>query len=146
MVDLVTIRDGPSLVPATRLDLDQLEKVRSGTPLRTAVTFARSNQHMRWYRALVGVVADAIGLHPDTLHAELKFKAGFVRRILMSNQFGVAVELESAAFAAMDETRFTEFRTIAVELLFRHYLEGVNRAAVFGQVYDLLGEPCPWQS
>jgi hypothetical protein len=147
MVEIVTIkpRDGPPrLLPASRLDLDELEKVRPGKPLRTVVTFPRSLPHLRWYRSLIGVVADGLGIHADTLHAQLKWEAGFVRRILTSEQFGVAVELESVAFKTMDEAKFTEFRELAVAILFKRYLPGVRRRDVYARVSDLLGEPCPW--
>lgn len=138
-------KDGPPrLVPASRLDLDELEKVRPGRQLRTRITFARSLPHLRWYRALIGVVADGLGIHADTLHAQLKYEAGFVRRILTSQQFGVAVELDSVAFATMDETKFTEFRQIAVAILFKRYLPGVKRKDVYARVEELMGEPCPW--
>jgi hypothetical protein len=138
MVDLVTIRDGPSLIPATPFDLELLEKVRGKRPLRTSVVFSRSVPHNRWYRALVSVVADGLGLHPDTLHAELKFKAGLVRRILMA-QCGPVVELESCAFATMDEAKFTEYVNLAVEIIFRDYLPGVKRKGVYARVEELVG-------
>lgn len=138
MVDLVTVRDGPSLVPATPFDVQQLEKLRPGRPFRTTVVFNRSVQHNRWYRALVSIVADGLGLHPDTLHSELKFKAGMVRRILIG-QAQPFVELHSTAFEAMDEGKFTEFVTLAVEILFRDYLPGVKRDHVFKRVEELVG-------
>src|SRR5437879_1261313 len=103
MVDLVTVRDGPSLVPATPFDVQQLEKLRPGRSYRTSVVYSRSVQHNRWYRGLVSIVADSLGLHADTLHSELKFKAGMVRRILLAQSSASPfVELHSTAFDAMD--------------------------------------------
>jgi hypothetical protein len=140
MVDLVTVRDGPSLVPATPFDVQQLEKLRPGRPYRTSVVYSRSVQHNRWYRGLVSIVADGLGLHPDTLHADLKFKAGMVRHILLgATSRAPYVELHSTAFDAMDEAKFTEFVTLAVEILFRDYLVGVPRGNVFQRVEELVG-------
>lgn len=138
MVDLVTTWNGAALVPATRADFAALDRVRTNAPLATKVVFRRSVEHNRWYRGLVGVVADGLGLHPDALHAELKFKAGLVRRILLG-EAGPYVELESCAFATMDETQFREYVSLAIELIFRDYLPGVRRGPVFKQVQELVG-------
>lgn len=138
MVDLVTHWDGKVLVPATAFDRSTLERVRGKQPLATTVTFRRSVVHNRWYRALVGVVAEGLGVHPQALHADLKLKAGLVRQILL-NASGPLVELESCAFATMDEARFREYVGIAVEIIFRDYLPGVRRADVYEQVKQLVG-------
>lgn len=138
MVDLVVIRDGPSIVPATPMDMEQLQKLRPGRPHRASIVYSRSVQHNRWYRGLVSVVADGLGLHPDTLHAELKFKAGMVRQILLGSA-GPFVELQSTAFDQMDEAKFTEYVTLAVEILFRDFLPGVKRDNVFRRVEELVG-------
>lgn len=147
MVEFVGIRprDGePRIIPASRLDVDALAKIRPGRELRTRITFARSLPRMRWYRGLLAIVAEGLGVHPDGIHAELKFKCGFVRRILTSKEFGVAVELESAAFNSWDEVRFGEFLDLAIPRLFEDYLPGVKRKDVYARVEAWLGEPCPW--
>lgn len=144
MVDFIGVREGHRIVAATALDLEELEKLRSGQPLRVTAVFDRSGPHNRWFHKLLGVVADGLGMHPAALKADLKWKAGLVSRVLTSKDFGVAVELKSTAFAAMDESEFTDFRRIAVEVLFRDYLPGVQRRDVYAQVEGLTGEPCPW--
>jgi hypothetical protein len=138
MVDLVTTWNGKALVPATKADIAALDRVRKGAPLGTKVIFRRSVVHNRWYRGLVGVVADGLGLHPDALHAELKSKAGLVRRILLGDA-GPFVELESCAFATMDESAFREYVSLAIEIIFRDYLPGVRRGPVFKQVEAMVG-------
>lgn len=138
MVDLTTERAGLALVPSTPFDVAQIEKLRPGRAFRTTVIFNRSVQHNRWYRGLVSVCADGLGLHPDTLHCELKFKAGMVRRILIG-QAQPFVELHSTAFDSMDEAKFTEYVTLAVEILFRDYLVGVKRDHVFKRVEEMVG-------
>jgi hypothetical protein len=138
VIDLVTVRDGPALVPATPFDLEQIERITRGRPARTVVTFPRSLPHQRWYRALVAVVADGLGLPPGTLHAELKFKAGLIEHIV-AGRAGVAVELRSTAFAAMDEAEFTAYVRLAVEIIFRDYLPSVRREDVFAHVEAMVG-------
>jgi hypothetical protein len=146
MPEIITTkpRDGPlCLIPATQMDLDALAKVRPNKLLRTRITFDRSLPAMRWWRGLLAIVGEGLGIDPAGIHAELKFKTGFIRRIYTSQAFGVAVELESAAFNSWDEQRFTEFRSLAIPLLFETYLPGVKRKDIFRRVEQMLG-PCPW--
>lgn len=138
-VDLVAIRDGPKLVPATPYDLECLEQVRPGKPARVRLTHPRSVARNRWYRALVGVVAEGLGFSPQALHAELKFKAGLVKQIYMSQAAGTVIELKSVAFATMDETEFWSFVDMAVEIIFRDYLPGIDRNSVIARVHELVG-------
>ncbi len=146
MVDITVIRpkdDGPPrLIPASPYDVEQLERVRAGKPALASVVFKRSLPALRWYRALVGIIAEAKGIPPNALHAELKFKAGLIRQILLSNGKPI-VELESVAFNSIDEIQFTEFRSHAVTIIFRDYLEPSDRKSVWRKVEELVG-PCPW--
>jgi hypothetical protein len=120
------------------MDEAQLEKLRPDRPYRASIVYSRSNQHNRWYRGLVSIVAEGLGLHPDTLHAELKFKAGLIEHIIMGAAGPMPV-LYSTKFSEMDEARFTEFVNLAVEIIFRDYLEGVRRGDVFKRVEELVG-------
>lgn len=146
MVDLTVIRpkdDGPPrLIPATQFDIERFGRIRAGKPALARITFPRSLQHLRWYRGLVGVVADAVGMHPNALHAHLKFKAELVRSIILVDGKPV-VELKSTAFSEMDEGEFNDFRITAVNVLFRDFLDGVRRADVWKRVEEICG-PCPW--
>lgn len=149
MVELTVIKpkEGePRLIVDTAFDLAQLDKIRAGKPALASVTFKRSLPHLRWYRGLLAVVAEARGMHPDELHADLKFKAGFVKRILLSATGRPFVELHSVAFKgedAIDEIKFTEFRIIAVNIIFRDYLDPSDKPEVWRRVEDIVG-PCPW--
>lgn len=136
------IRGTACLVPASAHDLERLEHVRAGRPLRTEVSFARSGPHHRWYWALVGVVADGLGMPRQQLHCELKLKAGLIKSIMLAGKTSV-VELESTSFAAMDEGRFSEYVSVAVEIIFRDFLPGVRRGPVFKQVEALVGPRPP---
>jgi hypothetical protein len=137
-MEIVAIREGPKILPATAFDLERLEKVREGTPFHASIVFARSLPLHNWYHALVSVVADGLGLHHDTLHAELKAKAGKVARILFLER-GPVIELKSTAFRAMDNIEFSEFVAIAERLVFEHYLPGVRKKDVLRRVADLVG-------
>lgn len=153
MVDITVIRpedDGGQpklLVAPTGLDIAMYQKLRPGKPGGASVFYPRSLRHLRWYRGLIGIVADARGMHPDELHADLKFKAGLVQRILLSDAGKPYVELKSVAFRrgeqVMDEAEFTEYRIIAVNLIFRDYLDPTDKPEVWRRVEELCG-PCPW--
>lgn len=148
MVALTTIRlsEPPRLVAATAADLETLEGIKVGRRLTTTVTYSRSIKHNRWFHKLVDVVAEGLGRPPSWLKCELKLRAGLYDDVHRSPTFGTVPIIKSLAFDAMDETEFTAFRKIAVELLFNEpdMLQGVNRKDVYKQVSDLLGEACPW--
>lgn len=128
------------MVPATAFDLEQLERLRQGgSGMRIRATYPRSMQHQRWYRALISVVAEGIGWQPNGLHKEIKFRAQLIENIFMLKGGGVAVELKSTAFGAMDEPDFKQYTDLALEIIFRDFLPGVQRNSVIAQVHDMVG-------
>lgn len=146
MVDFVGVRPKggvPRIIAANPADLEVLERLRPGKPFAVKAVFKRSVPHHRFYWGLVGIVADALGMSAYTLHAQLKYEAELVERILSCQAFGVAVQLKSTAFDKMDETTFTAYRARAVDIIFERYLPGVTRKDVFQRVEDMCG-PCPW--
>lgn len=144
MVEFIGIREHSRIVAATPADLEELDKVRAGRPLHVAVSYDRSSRHNRWFHKLLAVVADGIGEHPAVLKLELKYSAGLVNAVFMSKLFGRHIDFKSTAFDKMDESEFTAFRVLAVEIIFRDILPGVRRQDVYRQVEDLTGEACPW--
>ena len=101
------------------------------TPFQVGITFSRTSKLNRWYRGLVGKVAEAIDCNPDALHAELKFKAGLIDQIIMVKSAavggGVAIRLKSTAFPLMEDADFSRYVDYAVELIFRDYLPHVRK-------------------
>jgi hypothetical protein len=134
-MDLLLVRDKArqALIPATSVDQDRLRSIRWTNPIQAQLMFLRSSNLQRWYRGLVGKVAEAIDASPDALHAELKFKAGLVEQIIMVQSAAVrgavAIRLKSTAYPAMDQTSFSRYVDIAVELLCRDYLGHVKSRA-----------------
>lgn len=107
--------------------------------MRITATYPRSLQHQRWYRALVSVVADGVGMQPDALHKELKFRAQLIEHIFIAQGGAVAIELKSTRFRDMDEPDFTAYTNLAIEIIFRDFLPGVSRNSVIAQVNDMVG-------
>jgi hypothetical protein len=142
-MDLCTVRVGNKLVPATQLDLDRLDSVRSKRPMQTTLIFTRSSPLNRWYRGLCSIVAEGLDMHPEQLHQELKFRAGLIEQIIMVKSpkigNGVAVRLRSTAFAAMEDGEFREYVNLATEIIFRDYLPGVRRKDVYKRVEEWVG-------
>lgn len=134
MVDLVMVRESRKfmrLVPATQMDEDRLRGLRTDDPFQVQITFTRTSRLNRWYRGLVGHVAEGIGADPNALHADLKFKAGLVQQILALPASGerppvMAVQLRSTAFPLMDDVEFSTYCDVATELLFRDYLPHIK--------------------
>lgn len=132
MVALVTkqvlVRGTPVLVPATPRDLGILVKQHQNVPLNTILRGPhRSRQQEEWYRKLVAVVADGIGVAPQLLHEELKEKGG-------------KVVLKSCA--NMDDAEFNAFVSGAVDRIFAEILPGVRRADVIAEAERLAD--CGW--
>ncbi len=144
MVEFVGIRKQQAIVAATASDLEQLEHLRQGQPMRVVATFPRSLRHHRWYRGLISAAAEGLDLPSEMLHQQIKFKAGLVSQIVRLDGGGVAVQLKSTSFDAMDESEFTAYAKLAVEILFRDYLPSVRREDVFRHVSEMVGYPCPW--
>jgi hypothetical protein len=129
----------PTLVPGRPEDIEKLSRAVGKYPMwRTVLAGpARSRQEEKWYRALVGIVADGIGIHPDRLHAELRFRAGKITGIIESPLFGVAPQLKSSR--DMDDAEFHAFVSLATDIIFLEYLPGVRRKDVLREVERLVG-------
>lgn len=142
MVNLVTIRDGPTLVPATRYDLEVLDGVNSSRPLRTSLTFSTDEPLRRWYWSFITIVAEGIGVPVQSLHRDLKFKAGLIESIFLSQSGLPVVELKSTAKRRMDGIEFGQYVELCKELVFRDYLPGVTRKLVYQRV-EQMAAPLP---
>jgi len=150
-VDLFTKRvpvvDAPSLVPdggfvlvpAMPEDAERLARASRKHPTwRTRLTgVARSRQEERWYRGLVGVVADGIGMDPNALHFELKYHAGKIINIVNSPLLGLNLVLKSST--QMDDEEFHAYVRMAEAILFEKYLPGVRKKDVLQRVFELTG-------
>jgi len=119
-----------ALLPATSIDEERLRAIRCyDQPMQVQTMFTRTSRLNRWYRGLLGKVAEAIDANPDALHAEIKFKAGLIEQIIpVRAAIGstVAIRLKSTAFPLMEDADFSRFCDVAVELLFRDYLPHVK--------------------
>jgi hypothetical protein len=126
-MDLCMVRDERrlALVPATDLDRDRLTRLPKSAPMEVMARFNRTSSLNRWYRGLVGHVADAIGVNPDALHADLKFKARLIERIFTCDGT-IAVQLRSTAFPVMQDGEFDTYCTVATDIMFREHLPHVR--------------------
>lgn len=145
-VGIVPVSGEPRIIAASAYDLEQLERLRRGVPFANSSIFKRSLKAHRWYWGLLTLVGHSIDMHPDDLHAHLKFEAGRIARRSLHNG-KLVVELKSEGFSgphAMDETEAREYRIAAVNIIFRDFLDPVDRPEVFRQVDEYVGFPCPW--
>jgi hypothetical protein len=141
-MDLLMVRHERhrSLVPATDLDWERFARVPRDYPCQVMLRFERTSKLNRWYRGLVSKVAEAIGVHPDQLHADLKFKAGLIEQLLAGAQPGtMAIKLRSTAFPAMEDLEFATYCDVAVELLHRDYLGHVADRDWQRQIIEWVG-------
>lgn len=137
-MELRTIRDGPRLVPATQHDLELLLGLpERAKPLRTRVTLDRSSKLHRWYWSLLNLVAEGIDLPVKVLHVTLKAKAGLVDGIVAGPQ-GAQLIIQSTAHDLMGDDEFRPYVHRAVDIIFRDYLDGSQRADVLRRVNEMV--------
>ncbi len=131
------IRAPCAIVPARAVDLERLDKIKKRDGINVILRGPhRSRQEEKFYRALINYVADGLGIHPDTLHAELRYKAGKIARIVNSNEFGASVELKSSV--AMDRAEYDAYVRVAIDIIFADYLPGVRRKDVLDEVRKMV--------
>ena len=132
-----------ALVPATAVDEERLRGIRHFEPMQVQTHFSRTSKLNRWYRGIVGRVAEGIDASPDALHCELKFKAGLVQQIIMvkSPKVGgaIAVRLKSTAYPEMDETEFSNYVDLAIEIMCRDYLGNISSRRMQQHILDWVG-------
>lgn len=120
--DFQKLADAPSKYPAW--------KTRCAGP-------ARSRQEEKWYRALVGVVAEGIGRDPNGLHWDIKIEAGKIVGMLDTEHYGLLPVAKSSV--DMDDEEFHAYVQMATEIMFAKYLPTVRRKDVYRRVYELTG-------
>jgi hypothetical protein len=132
-MDLWLVRDKRRrvLAPATSIDEERIGSIRIDEPMQVQTTFVRTGPLHRWWRGLVGRVAEAIDVPHDALFQEIKFKAGLIAQIMPvfadgGKGGGVAIRLKSTAYPLMDDADYSHFIDIGLELLFRDYLPGIR--------------------
>ena len=135
------------LVPSTPIDEERLRSIRLfDQPMQVTTRFTRTGRLQRWYRGLVGCVADGIDANPDALHHEIKFKAGLIEQIIpvrSAGVGGVAVRLRSTAYPLMDDAEFSHYCDVATEIICRDYLSGISRRAAQKQILEWVGHRPP---
>ena len=144
-MDLLLVRDPKEVVlrPATSVDYDRLRSIKWRGPIQAQIMFLRSGNLQRWYRGLVGKVADGIGANPDLLHAELKFQAGLIEQIMLVRsaavQGAIAVRLKSTAYPAMEQAAFSHYVDVATEIMCRDYLSGIKSRQQEKLIHEWVG-------
>jgi hypothetical protein len=131
------------LLPFEKDDFQKLADANSKYPAwKTRCTGpARSRKEEKWYRALVGVVADGLGRQPEGLHWDLKKDAGKIVAMVDTAEFGILPVLKSST--EMDDEEYHAYVRIAEALIFTKYLPNVRRKDVYQRVYELTGERPP---
>ena len=129
----------PVLVPGRAEDIAKLDQVKSNYPLwHTHLSGPkRSRQEEEWYWSLLGVAGDGLGMHPNTLHFELRFLAGKIQQIIQSDLLGTHLKLTSTT--QMDHDEYHAYVVLAVDILFSRYLPEIRRQDIYQRVLELTG-------
>jgi len=117
-----------ALVPATDLDAARLRSLPRDWPLQVQTRLSRTSRLNRYWRGIVAKAAEGLGIHPQALHNDIKFKAGLVEQIMLSGAVPnmLMVKLRSTAFPEMGDEEFAAFVDFGIECLFRDYIPGIR--------------------
>lgn len=131
-----------SLRPADEAGNDALRKVANGELVSIEIKRPRNLNHHRLFWALMSIVWDNMDheRYPtvEDLTAAVKISAGLRTRIELPNG-EVGFIPGSIAFHKMDQMAFTEFYDRVCDLICKHFLPGVENAALREEVEIMTG-------
>ncbi len=119
-----------ALVPATDLDASRLTSLPRDWPFQVQTMLTRTSKLNRWYRGIVGKVAEAIDVHPQQLHNDLKLKASLLEQVMLSGTMpgAIVVKLRSTSFPEMGDDEFSGYCDFAIPEIFKSYAPGIKAA------------------
>lgn len=134
------MRRGAFLSACTPFDADMLETLPQGKSLVVRVSQRRSVASLRLYWAMLKLVCDNLDqpLRPDTLHAWIKLKLGYVEQIKLRT--GEIIEVPgSVAFDKMDAATFRGFFDAAKALITDQIIPQLDSAKLEKEAHAMLG-------
>lgn len=126
------------LVPATPLDLEELERYRIGTRLHVTIEQPTDDSLMRFYRAVVSKAAKAIGQDPDSLHWWLRIECGLWREVVI---FDGSSSIQPLSLKEIPDARFREYVDRAIEVITTRVVPGADVEDLLNDVHRHIGEP-----
>jgi len=110
---------GGRLSPVSAWDAELLSDYPHGTEFDLVARTKRSKPHNGMYWAQLAQIVKATGAYPtpEHLHIWIKHRLGYTEPICDPSGKIVAVNVDSTAFAAMDQAAFMRFYEHAVQLV-----------------------------
>jgi hypothetical protein len=132
-------KDFGRLVPCDDAAAAMLAKIKHGDVVQIEVKRPRNIMHHRKFFALLNLVFANQDKYdqPEHLLAALKASVGHCDFLPGKDGMLVAVP-KSIAFHKMDQTAFNEFYDRCVDKIARHFLPGVDSAALRAEVEELI--------
>ena len=128
----------PALVPARERDFEELRVIEEKGGLQTTILpYTKADALRDYYWGLVTLVADGLGISKDDLHAQLKFKAGFIHSYVPGPTGPIAIVKSIARPISLAKLR--AYVDVAIEIIFIDYLPGVRRQDVIAEVERRVG-------
>lgn len=111
-----------------------LARVPFGKVVYVEVKQPRNGKHHRLYWTLCQRIADAIGSEAETVSDVLKIRTGHCNNV--QTKRGVLQLPKSISFAAMDQTKFSEFFEQCLTVIYGEW--GIARPDILEVMKDLL--------
>ena len=117
------VRQPQGLVPATPLDLEEIERYRIGSRLICTLEQPRDEGLNRFFHALVGKVARAIGEEPESLKWWLKLECALRREVSI---FDGSTSIIPRSLTELDQAEFSAFVDRACEVITTRIIPGAD--------------------
>lgn len=120
VVDFCAQRRGPSLIPVTASDEQEILRIPERRVINVTVSVPAPPKIARWYRAGVQLLVEATGRWPnrDLAHAEIMMKAGFFESFVISTHGDVRYTPKSTAGWGLVEWREYLDKALPVMLVY----------------------------
>ena len=140
-------RIGNSLFAQSAMAIEQISTLQTGKEVKCVVTSPRNLKHHKMLFALLNIVWENQPDPPmfptlESLLDAIKIATGHTREIydLDGNLY---IAPASISFAEMDQENFRQWFDKAVNVIIEKILYNLNKATVYKEVFNILGENLP---
>ena len=140
--ELVALRRGDKIIPASQTDLDELLTVPAGVSFACKLWVPRSLPMQRWYRSALACVSanteDPRWNDPTRLHVWLKIRCGLADEMgVIDGRFYCAVR--STSFSDMDQAEFKKYVDKAIQVIIAEVWPGLRLSDFLNEIDKLSG-------
>lgn len=137
--ELLMLRKGRGLLPATRFDEEAVFEIPFNVPVLISVSKTPYPKMRSWYRALLALLVSATGAWPtpQEAHRQLLVRCGFGKAVMISAAGEIRVTAPSTADWDLFEWR--QYLDILIDVLSREYFHTIPTPELLREVEQMAG-------